>query len=118
MTPKKATGRATQKKPKASLSIEGHQRVMELLNAAEKSKYPEIRTESIKLAKQISKHERSQTSRLSPTLVAVLATLIIVVAVGACWYATLKYPAHVARIIISIVFAAVIIIIALYALLS
>ena len=83
------TGASNQRKKNnssPSLSEIAHKEAMDYYRLAEKSQYPEIRAAALKEAERASKHQRRQTSRLSPMLVALLAVSITAVAGAACWY--------------------------------
>ena len=109
MSPRK--NRATLVRNDDNLSAEAHRQVMELLGLADKSKNRDIRLAAIKIAKD-------RGSRPSATLIMVSGTVIVVAAASAGWYALVHYPGNLGWEITIVVFSAVLIIIALYALLS
>jgi hypothetical protein len=94
-----------------SLNAEAHRQVMELLKLAGKSNNRAIQQAAIKIA-------QNRGSRPSATLIMVLGTVVVVAAVPAGWYALVHYPGTLGWEITAVVFSAVLIIIALYALLS
>jgi hypothetical protein len=91
---------------------------MDYLGVAEASAYPAIRAAALELAKETGKFQRNQRAKLPPWLIMVSATVLVFGAVSACWYAFLYYPERLAYEISSLVFLFLIIIIALYTLLS
>ncbi|HEU5350150.1 MAG TPA: hypothetical protein VFU55_01030 [Terracidiphilus sp.] len=101
-----------------SPSAEAHRQVMELLRLGERSTNPDISRAAIEIAKSTFERERIRSTRVSPAWVLVAATALILVAVGACWYALLHYPGHIASAIVSVVTGFSVLAIALYALAS
>jgi hypothetical protein len=92
--------------------------MMELLGAAEKSTNPAITRCALKIAEATGKHQRSQNLKIHPSLVALLSTLLVVAAIAGCWYAFTHYAPPVAEAISAWVFVFVLVLVALYALLS
>ena len=86
------------RKDKLSLSLreQAHKESMDLLRLADKSQYTEIRAAAVDMAKRTSKHQRSQSARLSPTLILVLDIACAVTVALACRYAFLHDPPRVA----------------------
>jgi hypothetical protein len=74
---------------KVSLKEQGHQEVMELLQVAEQSAHPEIRSVAIQMAKDTLRHKQKETARLSPTLVLWLLVALFLGTISSCWYAFL-----------------------------
>jgi len=101
-----------------SLSDQGHRQIMDYLSVAEASAYPDIRAAALELAKETGKFQRNQGAKLPPRLIMVSATVLVVGAISACWYAFLHYPERLASEVSGLVFLFLILIIALYALLS
>lgn len=77
---------------KPSLKDQGFRELMELLQVAEKSAYPEIRIVAIEMAKDTLRHKQKETARLSPTLVLWLLVALFLGTISACWYAFLYQP--------------------------
>ena len=100
------------------LSSVGKQEVIELLKLADKSIHPEIREIAARIAEQDSEHLRSRESKVSPTLVLVLASLFIIAAAAASWLAIVNYPGAVGLEITGALVAFLIIVIGVYMLLS
>lgn len=86
------------KKGKLALSLreQAHKEVMDLLGVAEKSQHPDLRTAAVDMAQRISKHQRSQSATLSPTLVLVVNIILAIAIIGACWYAFLHFSQRIA----------------------
>jgi hypothetical protein len=101
-----------------SLSDQGHRQIMDYLCVAEDSAYPAIRAAALELAKETGNFQRNQGAKLPPRLIMVSATVLVLGAISACWYAFLHYQERLASEISGLVFLFLIIIIALYALLS
>lgn len=91
---------------------------MDYLRLADESTNPDIRAAALRIAADSNKYERRQQSRVSPTLITVLATSIVIAAGVACSYTFLHYPEHVAFEINGFIVGFVFIIIAVYALLA
>lgn len=100
------------------LSEMAHRQRMELIASAERSMYPEIRAALVQMAKDTPEEHRRERSRVSPNLIIVLATLVMIIAVASCWIAAVRYQWSVARVIIYMVSFALVLIFALYTLLS
>lgn len=116
-----SAGRAIVRKPVAqssSLSAEAHKQIMDYYKVAENSKNPEISAHALKMAADTGKYQRSQGARLSPNLVVVLGTAIVIAGAAAAWYALSHYSGHLALELSGVALSAVLIAIGLYALLS
>jgi hypothetical protein len=103
---------------RTGLGAEAHRQVMDLLHLADQSSNPEIRAAAVRMAEETSRHQRTQQSRVPPTVVVVLGTLIAVTAVSTSWYAIVKHPGTLGREITGMIFAAALLLVGLYALLS
>jgi hypothetical protein len=74
------------------LSFVGKQEVIELLKLADKSTHPEIREIAARIAEQDSEHLRNRESKVSPSLVLIVATLVLIAAAAASWIAIVAHP--------------------------
>lgn len=101
-----------------TLSSVGKREVIELLKLADTSTHPEIREVAARIAEQDSEHLRNRETKVSPTLVLVLASLFIVAAAAASWLAIVKYPGTVGLEITGALVAFLILAIGVYLLLG
>jgi hypothetical protein len=99
-------------------SDEAYRQVLGLLELGERSSNPDIRAAAIEIAKNTSNDQRDRASRVSPKTIMLAGTLVLVLAVAACWYAQAYYAAPLANSITKVVLLVAVFLIALYALLS
>src|ERR1035441_741402 len=99
-------------------SDEAYRQVLGLLELGERSSNPDIRAAAIEIAKNTSTDQRDRASRVSPKTILLAGTLVLILAVAACWYAQTHYAAPLAYSITEVVLAVAVLLIALYALLS
>ncbi|WP_263383536.1 hypothetical protein [Granulicella arctica] len=107
----------SQAKP-TSLQAQEHQQVLDFLVLADKSQNPDIRKAAIEIARNRDKHNRKQGAKMSATQVVIFGTSAVLLAVAASWFAILHYPRQVAWEIIGCVSSCLLIVIALYTLVS
>ena len=99
-------------------SDEAYRQVLGLLELGERSSNPDIREAAIEIAKKTSTDQRDRASRISPKMIMLAGTLVLILAVAACWYAQTHYAAALANSITGVVLTVAVLLIALYALLS
>jgi hypothetical protein len=99
-------------------SDEAYRQVLGLLELGERSSNPDIRAAAIEIAKGTSTDQRDRASRVSPKMIMLAGTFVLILAVAACWFAQTHYAAPLANSITEVVLAVAILLIALYALLS
>ncbi len=101
-----------------SLSAQAHNQAMDYLREARKSSNPAFTEVALRMAEETSEHHRSQSAKIHPALVAVLATLMVIAAMAGCWFAFTNFTTSVAWELSIFIFAFVLVLIALYARLS
>jgi hypothetical protein len=101
-----------------TLSSVGKREVIELLKLADTSTHPEIREVAARIAEQESEHLRNRETKVSPTLVLVLASSFIIAAAAASWLAIVRYPGAVGLEITGALVAFLVLAIGVYMLLS
>jgi hypothetical protein len=102
----------------AKPSDEAYRQVLGLLELGERSSNPDIRAAAIEIAKNTSTDQRDRASRVSAKTIMLAGTLVLILAVAACWYAQTHYAAALANSITGVVLTVAVLLIALYALLS
>jgi hypothetical protein len=99
-------------------SDEAYHQVLGLLELGERSSNPDIRAAAIEIARNTSTHQRDRALRVSPKAIMLAGTLVLILAVAACWYAQTHYAAALANSITEVVLTVAVLLIALYTLLS
>jgi hypothetical protein len=101
-----------------SLQVQEHQQVLDFLVLADKSQNADIRKAAIEIARNKDKHNRRQDAKMSATQVVIFGTSAVLLAAAACWFAIIHYPGQVAWEITGCVSSCLLIVIALYTLVS
>jgi hypothetical protein len=99
-------------------SDEAYRQVLGLLELGERSSNPDIRAAAIEIAKRTSTDQHDRASRVSPKTIMLAGTLVLILALAACWFAQTHYPAPLANSITEVVLVVAVLLTALYALLS
>jgi hypothetical protein len=91
---------------------------MDYLKLADTSKNPAIAKAAVKLAQERQKQLHKSDARISPVTATVLATLVGIASVGACWYALTHHPGGMGQELVVVIGSVSVLIICLYALFS
>lgn len=118
MYPANSGGKLARRGQIPRLSVEGHKQVLDLLRLADQSSNADIRAVALRIAEETSRHQRNQQSRVSPTVVVVLGSVVILGGASASWCAIVRYPGTAGWEICAVIFVAALLAIGLYTLLS
>lgn len=92
---KNGKGKAGKSTP--SLSEQTHEQILDIFKvAAENSKHPAIRDAALGLIKEKSDFQHRQEARLSPTVTALVAILMLILAGASSWFFFVHYSEHIA----------------------
>jgi ABC-type xylose transport system permease subunit len=118
MSDEKGNGNSAIEKSNYSLNAQVRNESLEFLKSAMKSDDPAIVKCALKMAERSQRNQYRKTLKLHPNVVVVLATCLGFLAVAGCWYAFTTYLTGVAWELTGCIFAVVLILVVLYALLA
>jgi len=116
MTKPKGANREEPPSAPNGLKAQAHQELMDLLRMANESTNPAIQEAIVKIAVDTSEQHNKNERRVSPTLIVLLASLIVIVAACGCWAAYDRFPEQIAFRICLFIFGFVVVLVAVYAL--
>lgn len=115
---KRSLIRGRAKSDHKSLSSLAHEEAMDLLRLADHSQNPEIVKAAVEMARERQRHQQSQEKNISPSLAALLATIMVIAASVACWRVLVNYPNRTGLELVLIITTLAVLIVSLYALFS